>query len=1159
MVCGFACGEFFLNFTYARISAAFTTLNAIWTPSSFPSHPGFETAAWRFTAFLDTRAFNNFLPQTTTTPPPPLLPRSLANNSNSAPPPPPPAPPPPPQQQQQQQQVPASHQREADMDSSAVFAVFLTGLLQLQQWLLDSSASAMAALSSFVSSENVVFFLVALPWFFFIVSLLIALRYGQVTFPAPPPSPPSPAPVSLPDYVKDVDWEMRYGNLDKDNTTLRERCALLEQSILHLQHESRHQRAEIERLGRRLREAHEDLRTYREERRDPTSAAAYVELKDKKDILEARMAKLDRANKDLSKKLADREAAYQDLLAMKDDLQAKKGALGSERRLHQQTQSKVLDLMAECERLDKQLSAAKEAAKDAQRTAESREKALREQRDQARLLDLKARDAAQHQRQLDTKLREQAENGAEELKRTLGERDRTVRELCGRIQTLEEAEKRALDAADSSIRDLTAAREELKDAGRARKFAAVLSERDAAVKKAQGSAEQHQGSGTGDEIQSLKDQLAGVQKDVSSARSASQALETKLQTAESARASASSEVQVLQNKLAGLQEDFTAAQAANHSLQVRLQTAENGNSSSGVEIQTLQNKLASLQKQFSDAQSVNRALQTRVQTAEDGNGSSNGEIQTLQAQLASVQKDLASAQNANQALQTRAETAETGFNSASNEIQALKRQMQGAETTFSNVKDENVRLQREVNEAQKKASDANAENQRLQGIVGQATEINSRYDVAKAKFNEMHANLKAAETETKELRKAEQDLKKRIKDLDGENEQRYHDNSALQLQIKQSNSEYATKLLEKDAQLEEMDQKLVQALRACMNCNHRLHYDQCKNTNCPLSDDYKHQDEWNAGNIEAAQNMASLDAYAGKDLFEQHGVETIDGGLSGSQDPAFDPAFWNVTAGQDLAEGTQSNMPSQEMDTNEGLNDGAQSNVPIRVMDTIEGPDNGTQSSMPSQAMDTNEGLRESTQSKVSNEAMDTSEGLREPVAGLTHEEMEELDRTLDDLIPDTPPTTSANPSNVPGQESIEDLEFAHALHESMARLRKEDPHDQAFKPPALSTFTFGTSAPSLFLESAGPSVSSAAAARSTATARASNTSQPAQNTRARGTKRVARAGSSMPSAAWPTVDVPANTNAPAPPPTHIPGQKTCANCGMWALNQDGQCPGNCF
>ncbi|KAI7486874.1 hypothetical protein KC351_g3061 [Hortaea werneckii] len=1113
------------------------------------------------------------------------------------------------------------------MDSSAVFAVFLAGLLQLQQCLLDSPASAMAALSSFVSSEDVVFFLVALPWFFFIVSLLIALRYGQVTFPAPPPSPPSPAPVSLPDYVKDVDWEMRYGNLDKDNTTLRERCALLEQSILHLQHESRHQRAEIERLGRRLREAHEDLRTYREERRDPTSAAAYVELKDKKDILEARMAKLDRANKDLSKKLADREAAYQDLLAMKDDLQAKKGALVSERRLHQQTQSKVLDLMAECERLDKQLSAAKEAAKDAQRTAESREKALKEQRNQARLLDLKARDAAQHQRQLDTKLREQAENGAEELRRTLGERDRTVRELCGRIQALEEAEKRALGAADSSTRDLTAAPEELKDAGRARKqelqhweelkshaeskFAAVLSERDAAVKKAQGSAEQHQGSGTGDEIQSLKDQLAGVQKDVSSARSASQALETKLQTAESARASASSEVQVLQNKLAGLQEDFTAAQAANHSLQVRLQTAENGNSSSGVEIQTLQNKLASLQKQFSDAQSVNRALQTRVQTAEDGNGSSNGEIQTLQAQLASVQKDLASAQNANQALQTRAETAETGFNSASNEIQALKRQMQGAETTFSNVKDENVRLQREVNEAQKKASDANAENQRLQGIVGQATEINSRYDVAKAKFNEMHANLKAAETETKELRKAEQDLKKRIKDLDGENEQRYHDNSALQLQIKQSNSEYATKLLEKDAQLEEMDQKLVQALRACMNCNQRLHYDQCKNTECPLSDDYKYQDEWNAGNTEAAQNMASLNAYAGNDLFEQHGVETIDGGLSGSQDPAFDLAFWNVTAGQDLAEGTQSNMPiqatdtstsqglddgmhnqamdtnegpydsaqsgmpsqamgtnegpddgaqgivpSRAMDTNEGPDDGAQSSMPGQTMDTIEGRDDGTQSSMRSQAMDTHEGLdggaqtnvspqavettqglRESTQSKVSNEAMDTSEGLREPVAGLTHEEMEELDRTLDDLIPDTPPTTSANPSNVPGQESIEDLEFAHALHESMARLRKEDPHDQAFKPRALSTFTFGTSPPSLFLESAGPSVSSAAAARSTATARASNTSQSAQNTRARGTKRVARAGSSMPSAAWPTVDVPANTNAPAPPPTHIPGQ----------------------
>ncbi|KAI6886075.1 hypothetical protein KC360_g2017 [Hortaea werneckii] len=987
---------------------------------------------------------------------------------------------------------------------------------------MDSSASAMAALSSFVSSENVVFFLVALPWFFFIVSLLIALRYGQVTFPAPPPSPPSPVPVSLPDYVKDVDWEMRYGNLDKDNTTLRERCAFLEQSILHLQHESRHQRAEIERLGRRLREAHEDLRTYREERRDPTSAAAYVELKDKKDILEARMAKLDRAKKDLSKKLADREAAYQDLLAMKDDLQAKKGALASERRLHQQTQSKVLDLMAECERLDKQLSAAKEAAKDAQRTAESREKALKEQRDQARLLELKARDAAQHQRQLDTKLREQAENGVEELKRTLGERDRTVRELCGRIQALEGAEKRALDAADSSTRDLEAAREELKDAGRARKqelqhweelkshaeskFAAVLSERDAAVKKAQGSAEQHQSSDAGAEIQSLKDQLAGVQKDVSNARSASQALETKLQTAESARASANSE------------------------------------------------------------------------------------------------------------------------------IQDLKRQMQGAETTFSNVKDENVRLQREVNEAQKKASDANAENQRLQGIVGQATEINSRYDVAKTKFNDMHANLKSAEAEIKELRKAEQDLKKRIKDLDGENEQVYHDNSALKLQIKQSNSEHATKLLEKDAQLEEMDQKLVQALRACMNCNQRLHYDQCKNTNCPLSVDYKYQDEWDAGNMEAAQNMASLNAYAGNDLFEQHGFETTDEGLGGSQDPAFDPAFWNVTAGQDLAKGTQSNMPSQATDTstsqgledgmhnqamdtnegpynsvqssmpsqamgtNEGPDDGAQSNVPSQAMETIEGPDDGTQSSMPSQAMetiegpddgtqsstrsqamDTNEGsdggaqtnvspqavettqgLRESAQSKVSNEAMDTSECLREPVAGLTHEEMEELDRTLDDLIPDTPPTTSANPSNVPGQQSTVEID-SYDLYESFARLRKEDPHDHAFKPPALSTFTFGTSAPSLFLESAGPSVSSAAAARSTATARASNTSQPARNTRARGTKRVARAGSSMPSAAWPTIDVPATTDTPAPPPTHIPGQKTCSNCGMWALNQDGQCPGNCF
>ncbi|KAI7185861.1 hypothetical protein KC363_g6911 [Hortaea werneckii] len=232
-------------------------------------------------------------------------------------------------------------------------------------------------------------------------------------------------------------------------------------------------------------------------------------------------------------------------------------------------------------------------------------------------------------------------------------------------------------------------------------------------------------------------------------------------------------------------------------------------------------------------------------------------------------------------------------------------------------------------------------------------------------------------------------------------------------------------------------------------------------------------------------------------------------------------------------------MRTQAMDTHESLDGGAQTNVSL-------------------QAVETTEGLRESTQSKVSNEAMDTSEGLREPVAGLTHQEMEELDRRLDEEFPDTPPTSSANRSNVPGQESIEDLEFSHALHESMARLRKEDPHDQAFKPPALSTFTFGTSAPSLFLESAGPSVSSAAAARSTATARASNTSQPAQNTCARGTKRVARAGSSMPSA-WPTIDVPATTDAPAPPPTHIPGQKTCSNCGMWALDKDGQCPGNCF
>ncbi|KAI7486489.1 hypothetical protein KC351_g3296 [Hortaea werneckii] len=315
------------------------------------------------------------------------------------------------------------------MDSTAVFAVFLAGLLQLQQWLLDLPASTMAALSAYVTSEVLIVVLVALPWVFFLLGLLIVLRYGQVTFPAPPTSPASPAPTSLPALVDDADWHMRYGNLDKDNTTLTNRVTLMEQNLERLRGEKRHQQVEIARLERRLREAHEDLRTAREERQDPTSAAVYVELKEKKDILEARKAKLDRANKDLSKKLADREAAYQDLLAEKNDLQAKKGALASERLRHQHTHSKVLDLTAECERLEKQLSAAKEAAIDAQRTAESREKSMKDQRDHARLLDRQARDAAQLQRQLDTKLREQAENGAKELERTLGERDQTVKEL----------------------------------------------------------------------------------------------------------------------------------------------------------------------------------------------------------------------------------------------------------------------------------------------------------------------------------------------------------------------------------------------------------------------------------------------------------------------------------------------------------------------------------------------------------------------------------------------------------------------------------------------------------------------------------------------------------------------------------------------------------
>ena len=253
------------------------------------------------------------------------------------------------------------------------------------------------------------------------------------------------------------------------------------------------------------------------------------------------------------------------------------------------------------------------------------------------------------------------------------------------------------------------------------------------------------------------------------------------------------------------------------------------------------------------------------------------------------------------------------------------------------------------------------------------------------------------------------------------------------------------------------------------------------------------------------------------------------------------------------------------MDTNEGPDDGAQGNVPSQAMDTNEGPDDGTQSNMSTQATETNPGLAESTQSKVSTEAMDTSEGLREPVPGFTLEEMEKANRELDEEIPDTPPTSSANPSNVPAQQSTEEID-EHDLYESFARLRKEDPNDQAFKPPVLSTFTFGSNAPtpgaeppSRFSESAGPSLSADAAARSTATARASNTSRGAQNTRARGTKRVARAGTSMPSASWPKIDVPETPNAPALSASHIPGQRICPNCGMWALKDDGQCPGNCF
>ncbi|KAI7558554.1 hypothetical protein KC343_g10759, partial [Hortaea werneckii] len=750
---------------------------------------------------------------------------------------------------------------------------------------------------------------------------------------------------------------------------------------------------------------------------------------------------------------------------------------------------------------------------------------------QARLLDLKARDAAQHQRQLDTKLREQAENGAKELERTLGERDRTIKELCGRIQALEEAEKRALDAANSSSRDLKAARKELTDAGRAQKqslqhweelkrqaegkFAAVVSERDAAVKRAQGPAEQHQSSGTGAEIQSLKDQLAGLQKDLSSAQSANQALQAKVQTAETGKGSATGEIQALKDKLASAVKDFSSAQSASQALEIKLQTAE----------------------------------KARI--------SASNEAQTLQQQLSAVQKDL---------------------------------------------------------------SDAQIAKQGLQGMVGRAKDMKTQYDEAKARINQLAVNLKAAKTETKQLREAEHDLKNKIQDLDNYSDQKLQENSDLRLQIKKSDSEYAEKLLEKDAQLEELGQKLVQALRACMNCDHILWYNQCKNIHCPLSDDYEFKDEWNVGNMEAAQNMANLNAYAGNDLFEQHGIETIDEGLGGAQDPAFDPAFWTVTAGQDLGElgeGTQSNMPSQAMDTNEGPNDsaqnnvpsqsmdtnegpddsaqnnmpsqamdtnespddGTQSNMPSQAMDTNEGPDDGTQSNMPSQAMDTNEGpddgtqsnmstqatetnqsLVESTQSKVSTEAMDTREGLREPIPGFTHEEMEEADRQLEEDHPDTPTTSSANPSNVPGQQPTEEID-AHDLYESFARLRKEDPNDQAFKPPVLSTFTFGSPAQpsSRFSESAGPIVSADAAARSTATARASNTSRGAQNTRARGTKRVARAASSMPSAPWPTIDVPETTNAPALSASHVPGQKICPNCGMWALKDDGQCPGNCF
>ncbi|KAI6821350.1 hypothetical protein KC340_g12978 [Hortaea werneckii] len=1046
------------------------------------------------------------------------------------------------------------------MDSSAVFAVFLAGLLQLQQWLLDFPASIMAALSAYATPENFVVLLVALPWIFFLFSLLIVLRYGQVTFPASPTSldsssaPPSPAAASLPARVDVIDWEMRYGNLDKDNTTLIDKCRLMEQNLERLRDERRHLKGERAHLDRRLKQAQDDLRTAREEQKDPTSSAAYAELQNEKDILEARKAKLERANKDLQKKLADREAAYQDLLAVKDDLQAKKGALSTERFLHQQTQNKVLDLTADCERLA--------GGRVARKGPEGAERSLCS-------LELKARDAAQHQRQLDTKLRKQAENGAKELERTLGERDRTVKELRGRIEALEEAEKRALHAADSSSRGLKAAREALTDVGKAHKksiqgweelkkqaegkFAAVVSERDAAVKKAQGPVEQHQSSGTGNEIQSLKDQLAGVQKDLSDAKSANQALQAKVQTAETGNISATGEIQTLKDKLVSAQKDFSSAQSGSQALENKLRTAENaristsneaqtlqrqlaavqkdlsdaqiakqelqnkaqaaetGNTSATSEVQGLQNKLVRLQKDLTDAHSANQILESKLQTAEHGNSSNNGEIQTLQNKVARLHKDFSEAQSTNNALQARVQTAETGYNSASNEIQDLKRQMQNAEATFSNVKNENGRLQREVNEAQKKGSDANEENQRLQSIVDQATEITKRYYVAKAKFNEMHANLKAAEAETKQLREAERALQDRNRFLDNLADQKNEEKNDVELRLKNLNSEYHAKLLEKDAQIEDLDMKLVRALRACPNCDHILWYGQCKNIHCELSDDYMFKEDFNAGNTEAAQNTTGSNAYAGTDLFQQHGVQTIDEGLGGATDPATDPAFWNVTAGQDLGEGTQSNMPpGQAMDTNEGPNDGAQSNVST-------------------QAMDTSEGLRKSVDS----------------VEGLSLEEQAEMDRTLDEAFTDTPPPSSGNPgTTTTAQQSTEDMEFSHDLYESFARLRKEDPNDQAFKPPVLSTFTFGSNTP-MFGQTSDPPGSS-------------DTSRSATTTRSRGTKRVARSGNSM-SSARPTIDVPATTAAPAPSPSHVPGQRTCPNCGMWALKDDGQCPGNCY